>query len=654
MTLTPPKLDDLTWSALAEAARRRIPAESGGAWTLHAPVDPGVTLLELFAYLLEQRLYWLDQVPAPLVLSVLRLLGVAPPAAARSAASVVAFSSGSTDPAIVTVGAGTVVTRDPAERILFTVESDVALVPLEPSATRLLAGGLDRSGDLTARRGVPLLPASREPAEFFLEFRPPANARIARGTRLALLFELDVRGRVAPSWSPEAVAEVPPPAELNWSWVASDQAEIDADVLDGTGGLRRSGVVTVGLPEPSNGYVLRVSTAAATFSAPPVALAVVPNVGVVRHRRSLRAGDAELGDQVARWIRLPGQHLTLPGADGLLVAADLRLRRGGAVQDWHAVPDLTFGGPGDRMVTVDRDAGELVFGDGLTGAIPVPDPVGSPGAPVVEVEYTVGGGVTGNGGMTGNWFLPAPGDRGAVTGRNVVPADGGRDPETIDEARRRAGEELGRVHRAVTAADFAELVETAPGVVTGRAYVGVGEHPGYPGATVPGAVTVRVVPAVRRDDAAVADDAYVARLWPDPGMLAVVRARLGEARLIGTEVFVCPPRYRTVRLRVDLAGQPSDAAEVRALLGPALRRYLDPLIGGDSGSGWPFGGPLRPSGVLRAALAAVGDAAEVVAVAIGLDGAEPGESCADVALRPGELPALESIAIRVGAAEVRR
>ena len=39
-------LDDLDWKGMVDAIRRRIPAASDGQWTLHAPVDPGVTLLE--------------------------------------------------------------------------------------------------------------------------------------------------------------------------------------------------------------------------------------------------------------------------------------------------------------------------------------------------------------------------------------------------------------------------------------------------------------------------------------------------------------------------------------------------------------------------------------------------------------------------------
>jgi hypothetical protein len=72
------RLDDLTWEDLRLLAQRRIPAASGGAWTHHAPVDPGITLLELFAFLLEQQLYVLDQVPDSLVRAVLTLLGEAP------------------------------------------------------------------------------------------------------------------------------------------------------------------------------------------------------------------------------------------------------------------------------------------------------------------------------------------------------------------------------------------------------------------------------------------------------------------------------------------------------------------------------------------------------------------------------------------------
>src|SRR6188768_1451228 len=87
MALAPVQLDDLSWREMVESVRRRIPGASDGAWTHHAPVDPGITLLELFAWLIEQRLFWIDQVPDDLTRGLFALAGhrAEPP---RSAATV--------------------------------------------------------------------------------------------------------------------------------------------------------------------------------------------------------------------------------------------------------------------------------------------------------------------------------------------------------------------------------------------------------------------------------------------------------------------------------------------------------------------------------------------------------------------------------------
>ena len=178
-----------------------------------------------------------------------------------------------------------------------------------------------------------------------------------------------------------------------------------------------------------------------------------------------------------------------------------------------------------------------------------------------------------------------------------------------------------------------------------RAHPALGEHPGFPCTPVPGAVTVHIVPLVPRDDFTRAD--FVAAPQPDQGMVCAVAARLAETRLLTAEVFVRGPAYRTVTLRVDLSGSPANRARVSTVVEMALRRYLDPLAGGDDGTGWPFGEPLRPSALLRSAQRALGDLADVAGIAIGLDGAEPSEACRDMPLRPGELPEPRTIRIRV-------
>jgi hypothetical protein len=68
-----PKLDDRTFDDLAAEARALIPAVQP-EWTDHNPSDPGITLLELLAWLTEMLIYRADQVPEDHVRAFLRLL----------------------------------------------------------------------------------------------------------------------------------------------------------------------------------------------------------------------------------------------------------------------------------------------------------------------------------------------------------------------------------------------------------------------------------------------------------------------------------------------------------------------------------------------------------------------------------------------------
>ncbi|MES4903531.1 MULTISPECIES: putative baseplate assembly protein [unclassified Streptomyces] len=638
MTLPAPKLDDLTWADMMAAIRRRIPAESDGTWTLHAPVDPGITLLELLAHLLEQRLYWLDQVPDALVVAVLRLLGLEPPRPARPAATVLRLDARQADTAVPVVPAGTELTRDPTGQVVFTLEDGVAVFPLAEDGEITVWTDRDRTADLRARRGVALLAGDGAPAQARFTL-PLTGAHPAPGP-LCLLVELDAPAASAPSWLPGAVDGVPPPAELTWSWFrpGTDVSGGFAYVEDGTAGLRRSGVVRL---HPPAGWTTRdtgilVSTPAATYAAPPRLLQLAVNVSAAHHLRRRTASGADLRDQIDAWLKLPGQHLVLPDAADRLLEATVHL----AGQQWQPVPDFTFGAPADRIFVLDRTEGAVVFGDGLTGRVPRPDPD-------ARIAYVTGGGRGGNGGMTGNWSptVDDPAGHGAVSAANLVRAEGGADPETITEARRRAAASLGEVTRAVTAADFATLARTTPGVAVARAYPSPGDHPGFPCATVPGAVTVHIVPAAPRDDLDRED--FVAAPLPDPGMVCAVAARLAQARLLTSEVFVRPPRYREVTLRVDLSGDPADRPRVSTVLTAALRRFLDPLVGGEDHDGWPFGQPLRPSALLRAAQRALGDLGDIAAVAIGLDGADASEACDEVPLGAGALPVLRTVRTRI-------
>ena len=77
-------LDDRDFQDLVNEARLRI-AQSCPEWTEHNVSDPGITLIELFAWMTEMVIYRLNRIPDKLHVALLDLLGIAlePPTAAR-------------------------------------------------------------------------------------------------------------------------------------------------------------------------------------------------------------------------------------------------------------------------------------------------------------------------------------------------------------------------------------------------------------------------------------------------------------------------------------------------------------------------------------------------------------------------------------------
>ena len=73
MPITLPNLDDRRYQDLVEDARRLIPAYAP-EWTNHNPSDPGVTLVEMFAYLAEMLTYRLNQVTDANLAAFLKLI----------------------------------------------------------------------------------------------------------------------------------------------------------------------------------------------------------------------------------------------------------------------------------------------------------------------------------------------------------------------------------------------------------------------------------------------------------------------------------------------------------------------------------------------------------------------------------------------------
>ena len=117
-----PDLDDQKYSDIVEAAKRRISVVFP-EWTDYNEHDPGITIIELFAWLKEMQQYYLNRISDRSYENMLKLLGidVYPPSPAKTS---VYFGGGSIPEKIIR---GT--TAKTAEGVVFTAEEEFRRAP---------------------------------------------------------------------------------------------------------------------------------------------------------------------------------------------------------------------------------------------------------------------------------------------------------------------------------------------------------------------------------------------------------------------------------------------------------------------------------------------------------------------------------------------
>src|ERR1700712_408070 len=128
MALPAPALDDRRFQDLVDDAKRLV-QQRCPEWTDHNVSDPGVPLIELFAWMTEQVIYRVNRVPDRLHTTFLDLLGVTtfPATAARVPQT---FWLSAPQPATVVVPGGTQVAtpRPPSgDPVVFTTTDDLVL-----------------------------------------------------------------------------------------------------------------------------------------------------------------------------------------------------------------------------------------------------------------------------------------------------------------------------------------------------------------------------------------------------------------------------------------------------------------------------------------------------------------------------------------------
>jgi predicted phage baseplate assembly protein len=599
MPLPAPNLDDRRFQDLVDDAKRLVQRRCP-EWTDHNVSDPGVTLIETFAFMVDQLLYRLNRVPDRHYLRFLDLLGVKPFAPTVATTDITFWLSAAREAAVV-VPAGThvaTVRMDGEEPVDFETIEQLAITPctLDRVLTVPAKGELaDRTGELTGRDWVPCFadpPAPGDAVLFGLTEPVP-------GCAVLLRMEWTVAGRGVDPTDPPLVWEAW--AEGGWQPCVVDR--------DTTGALNRAGEVVLHVPAGHAASVIgrrragwlrcRLIEAApgqAFYHAPPRLLnATAATIG-----GSVRASHAELilGETLGLSEGVPGQRFTVQHSP--IVAGDepveLEVAGGESWTTWREVPTFAESGPEDRHVTVDRASGEVAFGPAVRqadGTIRQYGAVPPKAAPIRIPSYRTGGGKRGNVAANALTVLrdPVP---FLSTVTNRAAATGGVDGESLAETSTRGPLMLRTRERAVTAEDYEQLArEAAPEALRVRC---------VPAGEASAAIRVLVVPALGEHTHSDDDSARFAALRPRDETLERIRSHLDARRCVGTQVLVEPPFYQGVTVVAQLRAQGRTATVTlreRALR--ALYGYLNPVDGGPDGTGWPFGRPIQ-SGEIYAVL----------------------------------------------------
>lgn len=133
-------------------------------------------------------------------------------------------------------------------------------------------------------------------------------------------------------------------------------------------------------------------------------------------------------------------------------------------RDWTARRDLLQSDKFDPDFVVEMESDGIAtirFGDDLHGLAPEPSTEDEPHE--FEAGYRVGNGTAGNIGADSLVHIVT--NQANITEvRNLLPAQGGVEPETIEEVRKNAPESFRTQERAVTEADYAEVAERKAGI----------------------------------------------------------------------------------------------------------------------------------------------------------------------------------------------
>lgn len=612
MPLTEPKIDDRTFEQILSDLRFRIPRYTK-EWTNFNDSDPGITLLQLFAWLSETMLFRMNQVPRKNYIKFLKLLGEdlqpAGPATAHLTFITKPNSVAEPVPARAQVsaqveGGGDALVFE-TEHALYLISPPLDTVGLFEGAAFLNATG---ANDVPGTKFKPFGASPSAGNALYLGFVPPdplpANQQLFPQTMTFRVF-LPSEATAGKPQKCEGTSTPPiAPVTLVWEYRPREGEPWERlNVFeDESAAFTREGYVRV--QGPRN---IQPSTEARLNEEPRFWIRVrldsgrnypagrAPEIDFLRPNTvEAKNLSTETGEVLGSSEGHPSEEFTTQHRPVLSLQLQTRVNATGEVETWTRVDDFLSSKPEDRHYRLNATTGVVQFGDGDRGRIP------DATADIIAIEYRHGGGARGNKAAEGTIKSPRTALVGVDKVRNERPAVGGSDEQTLEEILLEGPTLLRRRGRAVTPEDFKGIAEEIGGIKHAIALPLF--HPDHPDVKVPGALTVVIVP-----------DNEDRPPKPSSDLIAAVCAKLDTVRLLTTEVFVKGPEYQEVRIEARVSANPyASFDKVSRDVLKALDELLDPRRG-------TFGKELFPT-VIYSTILRVKDVVGVLSMNVYVDG----------------------------------
>jgi hypothetical protein len=665
----PPILDDRRWQDLVDEARGLIP-KYAPQWTDHNPSDVGMTLLELYAWMVEALIYRLNRVPERNYVAFLNLLGITRDPMTPARAFLVFTSAPALTVAVPRGKQAQTLGTETEAPVVFETDEPVTVLPTNLKVALLVGkAGVNKYSQVSGKYIVP--PAEGDT----IVIAPAQSAQICLGFDQTTAAALRLRIGL---FRPVLVDPITGLADATVQWVFSAVGTepstwpvVPGIITDDTDGLQHDGFVT--LTPPLN-WVSQVPTAWAGTPAVSVTDQVSdPYFWIGMRVANVSAAPLRLG---LRWVLFnsASSHnaLTIPVPEPLglsdgkpFQAFALRNRPLYKRPDtdtpydhlhvevagvaWTQVPELNAG-PG-AVYRVDPVTAEINFGNYDAAAAPTGHgDIPPAGATIVAAAYRyAAGGMRGTVGA-GTVALMRTNVPGLVGVTNPPASFGASDEEPIEMTKRRAPQELRNRSRAVTVEDYEFLaVEATTDVAIVRCLEPRLIDPPDPAAgqpwtfgaldRAPGNVNVIVVP-----------QPAAAEERPDPttDLLHEVQRFLDRRRDLTARLHVTGPRYLPINVtahvevftRAIASGIIAGAGDVQLAVEQKVRAYLHPVTG-KNGAGWQVGESVFIADLFKAIAP---DPTVGFVSAISLLGGPPAYT---PVTRPFPLAALPSAAVRL-------